>query len=291
MTAIRARTRPARSAFRALGLGLALPRRWTGPIGAVVLATIAAALIAGPILAIPDPNRIDLGRALAGPSPGHWLGTDHLGRDILSRLLHGGRAAIGLAVPVTIVVAAIGLLVGTVSGYFGGWIDGVVAALLNGLLALPGLVLSLAILALVGPGRGGLFVALIAVRWIGPARIIRGLAIATREAGYVEAARALGATDLQILRRHILPAVVGPAIVLATLDLGTVLLAIATLGFLGLGDQPPAAEWGAMLNDGRPFFRSHPALMILPGACIFLVVLGANLLGDALRDVFDRSGP
>lgn len=234
-----------------------------------------------------NPNKVDLTSTLQGPGPQHFLGTDQLGRDMFSRLLYGARSTLWLAIPVVLAVAAIGIVVGLVTGYFGGWIDTVVSAALNALFALPGLVLSLAILALLGPGRLSLLVALIAAGWAGFARIVRGPVLVVRESGYVEAASTLGASDLQILRRHVLPNIVGPILVLATLDLGSVVLSISALSFLGLGDRPPAAEWGSMLNDGRTYFRSHPHLMVLPGICIFLVVLCANLVGDTLRDLLD----
>jgi len=264
-----------------------LRRRWTGLAGGVTVAIFLLMGLLAPVLPVQSPNQVDLSVALQAPESKHWLGTDHLGRDILSRLIYGGRSTLGLAIPVALAVTAIGVVVGLVAGYFGGWIDTVISALLNAFFALPGLILSLAILALLGPGRISLLVALIAAGWAGFARVVRGPVIVVRESGYVEAATAVGASDLHILRRHVLPNILGPILVLATLDLGGVVLHIAALSFLGLGDRPPAAEWGAMLNDGRVYFRLHPQLMVLPGICIFLVVLGANLLGDTLRDLLD----
>ena len=262
-------------------------RHWTGFAGSLILGLFLLAGILAPVIAPRDPNEVDLTANLLGPGPQHLLGTDVLGRDVLSRLLYGARSTLGLAIPIALAVTAIGVVVGLVAGYFGGWIDTVISTLLNALFALPGLVLTLAILALLGPGRLSLLVALIAAGWASFARIVRGPVIVTRESGYVESARAIGASDLRIIRCHVLPNIVGPIVVLATLDLGTVVLSIAALSFLGLGDRPPAAEWGSMLNDGRVYFRLHPLLMVLPGLCIFLLVLGANLLGDALRDIMD----
>ena len=264
-----------------------LRRYWTGFAGGIVLGLILLAGVLAPVMAPQNPNKIDLTATLQAPGSQHSLGTDQLGRDMFSRLLYGARSTLWLAIPVVLAVAAIGIVVGLVAGYFGGWTDTVVSAGLNALFALPGLVLSLAILALLGPGRLSLLVALIAAGWAGFARIVRGPVLVVRESGYVEAASTLGASDLQILRRHVLPNIVGPIVVLATLDLGSVVLSISALSFLGLGDRPPAAEWGSMLNDGRTYFRSHPHLMVLPGICIFLVVLSANLVGDTLRDVLD----
>jgi len=258
-----------------------------GIAGGAILLLVALTVSVGPLLDGHDPNQVDLPMGLRGPGPEHWLGSDQLGRDVLLRLLYGGRSALGLAVPATLAVTGIGVALGLVSGYFGGWLDLLVAGLLNALLALPGLILSLAILALLGPGRLSLLAALVAAGWIGLARLSRAAVLVLREAGYVEAARALGAPDRRILGRHILPNTLGLVAVLTALELGSMLLAMAALSFLGLGEQPPAADWGVMLNDGRPYFRTYPHLMLLPGLCIFAVALGANLLGDALRDLLD----
>ena len=269
------------------GWARSVQRHWIGFAGGMILGLFLLAGVLAPVIAPHGPNKIDLTADLLGPGPRHLLGTDHLGRDVFSRLLYGARSTLGLAVPIALAVTAIGIVVGLVAGYFGGWIDTVISALLNALFALPGLVLTLAVLALLGPGRLSLLIALIATGWASFARIVRGPVLVVRESGYVESARAVGASDLRILRRHVLPNILGPILVLATLDLGAVVLSIAALSFLGLGEQPPAAEWGTMLNDGRPYFRSDPLLMVLPGFCIFFLVLGANLMGDTLRDVFD----
>jgi len=262
-------------------------RHWTGFAGAVILGAFILAGVLAPVIAPSDPNEVDLTADLLGPGAQHLLGTDVVGRDLLSWLLYGARSTLGLAIPVALMVTAIGIVAGLVAGYFGGWLDTGISAALNALFALPGLILSLAILALLGPGTFSLLVALTASGWAGFARVVRGPVIVVRQSGYVEAALAAGASDFHVLRRHLLPNILGPAVVLATLDLGSVVLSIAALSFLGLGDRPPAAEWGSMLNDGRVYFRLHPHLMVLPGICIFLLVLGANLLGDSLRDLLD----
>ncbi|MBI2911330.1 MAG: ABC transporter permease [Chloroflexi bacterium] len=258
-----------------------------GIAGGAILLLVALAVSVGPLLDPGNPNEVDLATGLRGPGPDHWLGSDQLGRDVMLRLLYGGRSALSLAVPAALAVTGIGVALGLLSGYFGGWLDLLVAGLLNALLALPGLILSLAVLALLGPGRLSLLAALVAAGWIGLARLSRAAVLVLREAGYVEAARAVGAPDTRILLHHILPNTLGLVAVLAALELGSMLLAMAALSFLGLGEQPPAADWGVMLNDGRPYFRTYPHLMLLPGLCIFLVALGANLLGDALRDILD----
>ena len=266
-------------------------RYWTGYLGGGILAVFLVAAIFAPQFAIHDPNEVDLDASLRTPGTSSLLGTDQLGRDVFSRLVHGTRSTMGIAVPVAVSVTLMGLVFGLVAGYFGGWSDTSISTLLNALFALPGLVLSLAILALLGSGSVGLLVALTASGWASFARVVRGPTLVVRETEYVMAARAVGASDVHILRNHVCPNILGPVLVLATLDLGTVVLAISALSFLGLGNQPPTAEWGTMLNDGRPYFRSHPHLMLVPGVAIFLLVLGTNLLGDTLRDAFDPRRP
>jgi peptide/nickel transport system permease protein len=262
-------------------------RRWWGVLAAGILLALVSLGLTAPLLAPLPPNRIDLKQALQGPSATHWLGTDQLGRDLASRLLYGTRSTLSIALPVVLAVAALGVSVGLAAGYYGRWLDAGISMLLNAQFALPNLVLSLAILALLGTGRLSLIIALIAANWAGFARMVRGPVLQLRETGYVEAARATGASDGRILLRHVLPNVIGPILVLASLELGSITLSVAALSYLGLGDRAPAAEWGAMLNDGRPYFRSQPWLMALPGLCICLVALAANLLGDLLRDLLD----
>lgn len=181
----------------------------------------------------------------------------------------------------------ISIFVGTVSGYTGGWVDNLVMRLIDILMAFPGLILALAIAGMLGPSIMNLMLALAAVQWVAYARIIRGMVLSIKETEYVLAARACGTTDAKIIIRHILPNIISPLTVLATLDMGHLILTISGLSFLGLGAQPPVPEWGAMLNDGRPYMQAAPQLMLYPGMAILLVVLAFNLLGDGLRDVFD----
>jgi len=266
-------------------------RHWIGYLGGGILAVFIASAIFAPQFATHEPNDVDLDVSLRTPGVPNLLGTDQLGRDVFSRLVHGARSTMGIAIPVAISVTFLGIVVGLAAGYFGGWTDTGISTLLNAVFALPGLVLSLAVLALLGSGHFGLLAALTASGWASFARIVRGPTLSVRETEYVVAARAVGASDIHILRRHVCPNILGPVLVLATLDLGTVVLAISALSFLGLGNQPPTPEWGTMLNDGRPYFRSHPHLMLVPGVAIFLLVLGTNLLGDTLRDAFDPRHP
>lgn len=256
-------------------------------IGLVIIALLALVAAAAPLLAPHDPTAIDPARRLAGPSSEFWLGTDNLGRDIFSRLVYGSRLSMGTAVLATLAIVSIGVPIGAISGYVGGLLDDVIMRVVDVLLAFPSLILALAIVGVMGPGMTSVMAGLVAVWWVAYARIVRGLVLSLRERQFIEAAKAIGASDGRIIFLHVLPNVVGPVVVLATLELGTLLLAISGLSFLGLGTQPPTPEWGSMLNDGRRFLISAPQLMIYPGAAISLAVLGFNLLGDGLRDVLD----
>lgn len=256
-------------------------------MGLLVIAVLALLAAIAPLIAPHDPMAIDPARKLAGPSSDFWLGTDNLGRDIFSRLLYGSRLSMGTAVLATLAIVSIGVPIGAVSGYFGGLIDDAIMRVVEVLLAFPSLILALAIIGVMGPGMTSVMAGLVAVWWVGYARIIRGSVLSLRERQFIEAAKAIGASNPRIIFLHLLPNVIGPVIVLATLELGTLLLAISGLSFLGLGAQPPTPEWGSMLNDGRRLFISAPQLMLYPGAAISLAVLGFNLLGDGLRDVLD----
>lgn len=262
-------------------------KHWLGFLsGAVLLLAVCSALFA-PVLSAHDPNKVSMRETLQGPSAEHLLGTDQLGRDQLSRLLHGGSKTLTLAGLAMLGTVAIGLLFGVAAGYLGGHVDLVITQVLNVLLALPGLLLSLAILGVLGPGTMGLLVALIAAGWVGHARIFRAAVLSLREQAYVESALSSGANPVWIVTRHILPNLVTTIAILATLDLGVMILTITSLSFLGLGVQPPAADWGTMLNDARQYFGQYPLLVIAPGLCITVVVLASNLLGDAIRDLVD----
>lgn len=255
--------------------------------GAVVVGLFALAALAAPVLAPHDPIAVDSASRLATPSREHLLGTDALGRDLLSRLLYGSRWSLGVAVLATILVMTVGVVVGTVAGYAGGRTDQILMRLVDVVLAFPGLIAALAIAGALGPGIHHVILGLVAVWWAEYARIVRSIVLSVRELHYVEAARALGASDLRVVVRHVLPQVIPPVTVLATLELGTLILALAGLNFLGLGVQPPTPEWGAMINQGRAHLTTAPHLMLYPGLAISVVVMGFNLLGDGLRDVLD----
>ena len=252
----------------------------------LTLTPVLAGLLA-PWLPLPDPTAISLSDRLMGWSVEHPLGTDHLGRDTLSRIIFGARTTLIASVLTLALTMSIALVVGMFSGYYGGWADTMLSGLVDLILAFPALILAIAIAGTLGPGLFNVLLAGGLVWWAGNARIIRGTTLAARQAEYVAAARAMGASDLRIIARHIAPNILGPFIVIASLDMGWIILGIAGLNFLGLGSQPPTPEWGAMLNEARPHLQSAPRLMLLPGLAIFLAALGFNLLGDGLRDVLD----
>ena len=283
-----------RVSMPAVANGARRRRRWAAllrePGTALGLFLVVSLLLAGllaPWLPLEDPTEINLPERLLSPSPGHLLGTDHLGRDTFSRVVHGARLTL-LAAAVTLALSmTIALTVGILSGYHGGWADTALMGVVDLLLAFPSLILALAVAGALGPGLLNVLLAAGAVWWVGHARIIRGVTLGARQMEYVMAARAAGAGNLRIILRHIAPNILGPIIVIASLDVGWIILGIAGLNFLGLGAQPPTPEWGAMLNDARPHLQTAPRLLLLPGAAIFIAVLGFNLLGDGLRDVLD----
>jgi ABC-type dipeptide/oligopeptide/nickel transport system permease subunit len=274
--------------WRPRGLPLRTIRRhWIGFLsGGVLLVVILSALFA-PVIAPHDPNKVAMRQMLHGPSRANLLGTDQLGRDQLSRLLYGGGKTLTMAGVAMLGAVGLGLFFGAVAGYFGGKIDLLISQILNVLLSLPSLLLALAILGVLGPGTTSLQVALISTGWVGHARIFRAAVLSLREQVYVESAVSLGASPARMLIRHLFPNLITTVAVLATLDLGVMILMITSLSFLGLGVQPPTADWGTMLNDARSYFGQYPLLVFAPGVCISVVVLASNLLGDAIRDLVD----
>jgi peptide/nickel transport system permease protein len=258
-----------------------------GLFGALPLLLLTLGGIAAPLLAPYDPLAINIGNALAGPSWQHLLGTDQLGRDLLSRLLFAARGSLGAAAATVLISTTIGTLVGMVAGFYGGWLDRLLVCAIDIMLALPSFILALVLAGALGPGLWNVVLAMILARWAGPARVVRGLTLSLRQSEFVEAARAVGARNGRIMVRHLLPNILGPIVVLATLNLGSAILGLSGLSFLGLGVQLPHPEWGAMLNQARPYIQTEPRLMIIPGLVIVQSVLSANLLGDLLRDVLD----
>ena len=254
-------------------------------LGLLLVVSLLLAGLVAPWLPLDDPTQISLSHRLHPPSVEHPLGTDHLGRDTFSRIVHGARMTLLAAAATLVLSMTIALAVGIVSGYNGGWTDTALMGVVDLLLAFPSLILALAVAGALGPGLFNVLLAAGAVWWVGHARIIRGITLGARNMEYVTAARAIGASNRRIFLRHITPNILGPIIVIASLDVGWIILGIAGLSFLGLGAQPPTPEWGAMLNDARPFLQTAPRLLLLPGAAIFIAVLGFNLLGDGLRDL------
>ena len=259
----------------------------TAFLGLVIVAGLSLAALLAPLLSAHDPDAVDVSRKFLSPSGEFPLGTDHLGRDVLSRLLHGGRLSIGSTLVATAAISLIGLVVGMLAGYLGGVVDVLLSRLIDIVSALPTILLALAITAVLGTGLRNVLIAIVAASWPTYARVVRGSVLAEREKDYVESARAAGVSTARLFRRHLLPNIIGPAVVITTLELGIMLLAISALSFLGLGVRPPAAEWGAMLSEGRTYLSRAPHMMLFPGTAIFLMVLGFNLLGDGLRDLID----
>ena len=255
-------------------------------VGMALLGVFLVAAILGPWLAPFDPETQNLELILASPSTSHWLGTDQNGRDVLSQVLHGARLAFLISVTVVGLCATIGVFLGVVSGYYGGKIDGLIMRVVDLLMAFPGLLLNIAVVAAVArPGIGVLIIALVVNGWVGYARVARGQVLTLREREFVSAARCLGAKPISIMMRHIVPNLLSPILVQMTFGFGTVILVEASLSFLGLGPQV-SYTWGALLDQGAAFMY-HPRLAAVPGAAIMIVVLGANLLGDGLRDRLD----
>jgi peptide/nickel transport system permease protein len=256
--------------------------------GMTLLLGFVICAIFAPWMAPQDPSQINLAGRLAPPTAAHWFGTDELGRDILSRTIYGARISMIVAVSVVSVSLTLGLVAGGLAGFYGGFTDTVVNIYVtNAFLALPGILIAIAFVAFLGPGLGNLILALSISGWVGYARLVRAQVMAVKEREFVEAARALGASDARILLRHILPNILEPLIVQAAVGMAAAVLAEATLSFLGLGLPAPAASWGAMLNDGRSHLFESPHLVFFPAMAVVLAVLSFNFIGDALRDVLD----
>jgi peptide/nickel transport system permease protein len=260
-------------------------------VGAAIVCAAVLAAILGPSLIGMDPAGQDLPLRLEGPSRIHWLGLDELGRDILVRLFTGARISLLVGIVVVGISASVGTILGSIAGYYGGIADEAVGRVSDILMAFPGLLLAIAIVAVLGPSLTNVVFALASIGWVGYARLVRGQVLKVRELEYVQAARALGASTTRILMRHVVPAALPALIVQATLGMGGAILAEASLSFLGLGVQPPTPSWGTMLNFGRAHLLDAPHLTIFPGLAIAVLVLGFNFLGDGLRDALDPTAP
>jgi len=257
-------------------------------VGVVLLLGFVVAAIFAPLLAPHDPAALNLNDRMASPAAAHLFGTDELGRDILSRTLYGARISLVVAVSVVAISLTVGLVAGCLSGFYGGVTDIILNVYVtNAFLALPGILVAIAFVAFLGPGLFNLILALSLSGWVGYARLVRAQVMAVREREFVEAARALGASDLRILSRHILPNILQPLIVQAAVGMAGAVLAEATLSFLGLGIPAPAASWGSMLNDARSHLFDSPHMVFFPALAVMLAVLSFNFIGDALRDYLD----
>lgn len=256
--------------------------------GAAVLTLLLIAALLAPAIAPHHPLRQNLENDLIAHSADHWLGTDKLGRDILSRTMYGARISLSVGLATVALSLAIGLGIGSLAGYCGGWIDLLLMRLVDILLAFPGILLAIAFTAVLGPGLDHVVLALCLIGWTGYARLVRGEIIALREREFIQAARALGGSPKRVIARHLLPNLLAPLLIQATFGLAAAIIAEGSLSFLGLGVEPPTPSWGSMLNDGRQFLLVAPHLTTYPGLAIMVTVFALNLVGDGLQDRLGR---
>lgn len=256
--------------------------------GVILVAVFVVFALFGPWIAPQSPSNVDLPSRLQPPSAAHWFGTDELGRDIFSRVIYGARISMLVGGSVVAGSLLLGLILGSIAGYYGGYADKFFSVvLMNAFLSFPGILLAIAFVAFIGPGIFNLILALCIGGWVGYARLVRAQVLSVKEKEFVEAARALGASDWRIVTRHILPNIIQPVIVQAAIGMAGAVLAEATMSFLGLGVPPPTASWGSMLNDGRAHLFDAPHLVLFPALAVMLAVLSFNFIGDALRDYMD----
>ncbi|KGA99062.1 nickel ABC transporter permease [Alkalihalobacillus alcalophilus ATCC 27647 = CGMCC 1.3604] len=244
-------------------------------------------LICLPYLAPNDPLKVDMSARLLNSSHENLLGTDHLGRDLLSRILAGAQMTVGTTFIILLISLLIGIPLGLIAGFRGGLVDKVIMRTVDALLAFPDFIIAIVICGILGPGMMNLIIAIVFVRWISYARIIRGTVLSIKQTDYIAMAQINGLSTFSILRKHVFPHIIGTTVVYASLDIGKIILLIATLSYIGLGVQPPYAEWGSMLNEANAYFYIAPQLMVYPGIAIVIIVLIYNLIGDALRDSYD----
>ncbi|OLO42321.1 diguanylate cyclase [Alkalihalophilus pseudofirmus] len=256
-------------------------------VGAIIIAFYILIAIFAPVLAPYDPFEINLQNQLMPPSIDHWMGTDDKGRDILSRILYGSRLSMGVGFAAVLFGAFFGIILGLIAGYYGKWVDSIIMRMMDVMLAFPGILLALAIIAALGPSLINVTIAVGAFSVPLFARIVRGSTLEVKRLEYIDAIRSLGANDFTIIFKHVFPNILSPIIVQGTLRLATAILSAAGLSFLGLGAQPPSPEWGTMLSSGRDFLFSAPYVALFPGLAISILVLGFNIFGDGLRDALD----
>ncbi|WP_119822031.1 nickel transporter permease [Halalkaliarchaeum desulfuricum] len=256
-------------------------------LGGSIVAVLTIVAVLGPVVSPYDPTAQVLDSRLAAPSLAHPLGTDALGRDVATRLVYGARVSLVLALVATAVRLGVGTAVGLVAGYAGGVVDAALMRLVDIQLAFPGLVLALVVAGVLGPSLTNVLIALSVVGWASYARVVRANVLAVKDRAFVESAQLYGTPPRRVARRHLMPNVVNPVLVLATMNLGSIVLTAAGLSFLGLGAQPPTPEWGTMIAGGREYLRTAPWLVTAPGVAIMVTVIGCNVFGDGLRDVLD----
>ncbi len=259
----------------------------TAVLGLVIVVVFVLAAVLAPWVARHDPVQTDFTNRFASMSGSHPLGTDNLGRDVLARIVHGARLSIGMAVSATVGITVLGVILGLVAGMYGRLVETLIMRAVDVLLAMPTLILALVVVGLLGQGLRNLIITIILVQWPRYARLVRGMTLKVREQDFVEAARAVGASRPRIMFRHVAPNLLGPTVVFSTIDMGSTLLSVSALSFLGFGVGPPTPEWGAMLAEARHFLDRAPQLLAWPGIAITLMVLAFNLAGDGLRDLLD----
>jgi peptide/nickel transport system permease protein len=256
-------------------------------IGISILLFIVITMVIGPFFVQNDPLEMNMSHRLQFPSLQYPLGTDLFGRCIFSRLMEGAKITLGMAFMVLAAALCMGVPIGLISGYIGGRFDTFFMRLVDGLIAFPDFIFAIAIAGFSGPSLTNVMIAIIVVKWVSCARVVRSCVLAEKEKDYILAARLSGSRTSKIIVKHLTPQIISQIAILASLDLGKIILIISSLSYLGIGAQPPAPEWGAMLNDARPYFQTMPSLMIYPGFAIMLVVLSCNLIGDGLRETLD----
>ncbi|MGR3762202.1 ABC transporter permease (plasmid) [Roseobacteraceae bacterium NS-SX3] len=281
------RSRLQANAGRAYRMGRMLLRNPLAVLGGVIILTLILAAAFAPLIAPESPVGQNLSARLLPPSPEHWMGTDELGRDIFSRVVYGARITLLIVALVALIAAPLGLVIGAVSGYFGGWADKVLMGITDVFLSMPKLILALAFVAALGPGIENAIIAIAITSWPAYARIARAETLTFRSSEFISATRLLGASHARIILQHVLPLCTSSMIVRVTLDMAGIILTAAGLGFLGLGAQPPLPEWGAMISRGRTFILDQWWVATMPGFAIIVVSLGFCFLGDGLRDVLD----
>ncbi|MBD2871816.1 nickel transporter permease [Paenibacillus arenilitoris] len=273
--------------MKSLRIGQSYKLTWQMAIAAIFVLTVTAAALYAFVYLRHDPNLTDLSQSLLASSRLHPLGTDHLGRDILTRILLGGVQTVGYSLLALTAALLIGIPLGLLAGYRRGFTDRILMRIADAFLAFPDTLVAILLAGMLGASIGNLIVAVILIKWVNYARLVRSTVLTESQKDYVLIARSNGLSTARIMRKHLFPHIIGNVLVMASLDLGKIILLISAFSYIGLGVQPPYPEWGAMLNESRPYFQSRPALMIYPGLSIITVVLLANMLGDYFRDRFD----